>query len=868
MIKTYIIPSLLLILVAFTQNIIAQSTANVTFQVDMTNVDPTTFTTPEVNGAFNNWCGNCWAMSDADGDNVWDVVGTVDVNTDYEFKFSADGWGIQETLLQGSPCTITNFGFTNRLINVSGDTTLPVVCWESCDDCSFGPSSYSVVFEIDMRNVTDAYTSPEVNGLFNNWCGNCWQMSDTDNDSIWEFSTIFAPGDTLEYKYSADNWNIQEDLDSSLSCIIINYDSSASNGWGYVNRTAIVNSDTVFSSIWNNCSQITIGGCTDTLASNFDSLATVDDGSCLFATTFNVNMNCDTNSFGYVHLESPSFGWCGGCVPMSDPDGDNIHSVTVDLPLGDFEYKYATDGFTSEEDLVDDMISGGTCAPITDFSSYANRLITITSGASTADTYGSCNTCLPGCTDSSALNFDTLANYDNGSCIFCLYGCMNPAALNYDSLATCADTCIFPQVTYGCTDSTALNYNPLATIDDSSCIYCFYGCMDVSACNYDSLATCDDGSCLIAYGCTDTNACNYDALANCDDGSCLSNFGCTDSLANNYDPVATCEDSSCVYGYNVTFQLDLRNVTSISYVAPEINGMFNSWCGDCAQLEDLNNDSIWEITILIDSGSYEYKYSADNFTVEENLFSGDSCTVSNFGFTNRIIHVSQDTVLAPVCWELCDDCNSGPTSYNVTFKLDMSEYIGPPFSTPEVNGTFNNWCGSCWAMEDLDGDNIWEFTALLAAGDTIEYKFSADNWNIQEELDSSLSCITIAYDPGAPNGWGYANRTRVIDSETILDPVCWKECVGCLGQTPVTNLQATSFSIYPNPSNGVFVIESQEEINEITVFNTIGKVVLKLENPKLKNSIDLSSLENSIYYVSIKQNSHTITKKIIILEEK
>ena len=103
-----------------------------------------------------------------------------------------------------------------------------------------------------------------------------------------------------------------------------------------------------------------------------------------------------------------------------------------------------------------------------------------------------------------------------------------------------------------------------------------------------------------------------------------------------------------------------------------------------------------------------HKYGTKgNLTVEENLFSGDSCTVSNFGFTNRIIHVSRDTVLAPVCWELCDDCNSGPTSYTVTFKLDMTGYVGPPFSIPEVNGTFNNWCGSCWAMEDLDGDNIW-----------------------------------------------------------------------------------------------------------------------------------------------------------------
>ena len=50
--------------------------------------------------------------------------------------------------------------------------------------------------------------------------------------------------------------------------------------------------------------------------------------------------------------------------------------------------------------------------------------------------------------------------------------------------------------------------------------------------------------------------------------------------------------------------------------------------------------------------------------------------------------------------------------------------------------------------------------------------------------------------------------------------------------------------------------------------SSIGKIILKLESPKLKNSIDLSSLENSIYYVSIKQNSQTITKKIIILEEK
>ena len=69
-------------------------------------------------------------MTDTNGDNIWDVTGKVLKNINHEFKFSADGWGIQENLFSGDPCVVSAFGFTNRTLNVSGDTTLPVVCWE------------------------------------------------------------------------------------------------------------------------------------------------------------------------------------------------------------------------------------------------------------------------------------------------------------------------------------------------------------------------------------------------------------------------------------------------------------------------------------------------------------------------------------------------------------------------------------------------------------------------------------------------------------------------------------------------------------------------------------------------------------------
>ena len=91
----------------------AADSATVTFQVDMNNV--TGFTTPEVNGTFNNWCGNCWAMTDANGDNVWDVSARVLKNTAFEFKFSADNWSIQENLFSGDSCTVSAFGLQIEL---------------------------------------------------------------------------------------------------------------------------------------------------------------------------------------------------------------------------------------------------------------------------------------------------------------------------------------------------------------------------------------------------------------------------------------------------------------------------------------------------------------------------------------------------------------------------------------------------------------------------------------------------------------------------------------------------------------------------------------------------------------------------------
>ena len=71
----------------------------------------------------------------------------------------------------------------------------------------------------------------------------------------------------------------------------------------------------------------------------------------------------------------------------------------------------------------------------------------------------------------------------------------------------------------GCTDLLALNYSSLAIYDDGSCCY-ISGCTDPEFINYDSLACYDDGSCIPAVlGCENPTATNYNSLANTDNWS-------------------------------------------------------------------------------------------------------------------------------------------------------------------------------------------------------------------------------------------------------------------------------------------------------------------------------------------------------------
>ena len=187
-------------------------------------------------------------------------------------------------------------------------------------------------------------------------------------------------------------------------------------------------------------------------------------------------------------------------------------------------------------------------------------------------------------------------------------------------------------------------------------------------------------------------------------------------------------------------------------------------------------------------------------------------------------------------------CSSqGGNVSDVTFKVDMSQ-LSDPFNIPELNGTFNNWCGDCDPMSDANGDEIWEVTLSLNVGDTIEYKFSADNWTYQETLDPNENCTN-----GLSN---FTNRMFIVGtSNIVLDDVCWGSCSPCA--TDLENINSYQLNIYPNPSSKEIFISSISNIKHLEIINSMGQNVFQKTLESSKFNLNISDFDTGYYIIKV-----------------
>jgi len=693
-------------------------TSDITFRVDMRGYTGASYTTVNVNGTFNGWCGGCNAMSDANNDSIWEVTLPLAAGA-IEYKFTVDGWSGQESLTPGTPCTVTNSGFTNRAYTVAGNAVLDAVCWNSCNTCSSPPTTYNVTFQVDLNGYTGApYTTVNLNGTFNGWCGGCAVMTDANNDSIYEL-TLPLQAMAIEYKFTLDGSSsnaIWEQLTANSSCTVTN--------GGFTNRGYTVAANATLPAVcWQSCNVCSA------------------PPPPTFATTFAVDMRGYTGAaFSTVNINGSFNGWCGSCNTMTDANNDSIYEITLPLLAGAIEYKFTVDGFNGQENLT----AGSACTQTT--GAFTNRVYNVTAASSVGVVcWNSCVACAPPTypvtfqVDMRGYTGATFATVNvNGTFNGWCGGCNALTDANNDSIWEVTLPLPAGPIEY---KFTVDGWNGQENLTPgTSCTQTIGGFTNRV------YTVTSAGGVLTAVCWNSCNTCSTPAPT----------------------PV------------NVTFVVDMRGYSGSAFTTVNVNGSFNGWCGGCNAMTDANNDSIWEVTLPLLPGTIEYKFTVDGWNGQENLVAGSACTQTNFGFTNRVLNFTTATTLPSVCWNSCTACTGAPTSANITFRVNMSQYSGPAYTTVNLNGSFNNWCGGCAVMTDPDNDGIFELMVNVSTAAPIEWKYTLDGWNGQENLTPGGACTQTSGQ--------FTNRWLQPTTNTVLPAVCWESCTACPSLGSVTGL--------------------------------------------------------------------------------
>ena len=230
--------------------------------------------------------------------------------------------------------------------------------------------------------------------------------------------------------------------------------------------------------------------------------------------------------------------------------------------------------------------------------------------------------------------------------------------------------------------------------------------------------------------------------------------------------------------YDVTFQVDMSTYEG-AFGTVNLNGNFNGWCGGCAEMTDADGDGVYSLTVPLSAGSIEYKFTLDGWNAQEGFDGSESCTTAPAEFVNRAYEVAGEATLDVVCYNSCDACEpQSSTEYAVTFRVDMNDQTTNPIGV-FVAGNFQGWAAGATAMSDDDGDDIWEYTAMIAEGEAVEYKFiNGPNWGLDESIP--VAC--------AVNG----NRGFTVGAEdAVLDAVCFGACLPCGSSLPTEEVTFT-----------------------------------------------------------------------------
>ncbi len=162
----------------------------------------------------------------------------------------------------------------------------------------------------------------------------------------------------------------------------------------------------------------------------------------------------------------------------------------------------------------------------------------------------------------------------------------------------------------------------------------------------------------------------------------------------------------------------------------------------------------------------------------------------------------------------------------------------------------------------MDGSH--PFVTRISNTNKVEFIFENINLPFDDANNDGYVAFKIKTKPTLVLGDSFSNTASIYfdyNFPIITDPAI--TTVALLGNSDFAF--DNYFSIYPNPANNVLNIETKKtiDVTSISIYNTLGQVILVIPNAQQTKSVDVSSLKTGNYFLKINSDKGSSSVKFV-----
>lgn len=135
---------------------------------------------------------------------------------------------------------------------------------------------------------------------------------------------------------------------------------------------------------------------------------------------------------------------------------------------------------------------------------------------------------------------------------------------------------------------------------------------------------------------------------------------------------------------------------------------------------------------------------------------------------------------------------------------------------------------------------------------------------------TATGATSYTWSNGVANSTGFTPTTTATYTVTGTSAIggCTNTAVSTVSVNPCTGIHENAanavFTVYPNPSNGNFTVQSSVFPATLVMYDVTGKQVTRKDITELETSVNVSQLNNGIYYISLIAESGSMNYKMFI----